>query len=406
MKTHLLGMLCFCFACMAAQAQYFYGYAVYFNSAGKGFIIGDSGSVYTAPNAGASWTKQQVLDFGSPGVSKNASLSGIHFPTPQVGYAVGWATLLKTTDGGATWTEPHHLTEILSRVHFVSEDVGMALGIGIILRTVDGGKSWDSQYHYTNPATGGLMTYQDVYFPSPSAGYIVGLDGWIRKTTDQGASWDSLPSATREDLRAVHFPTEAVGYAVGDKGTIVKTTNGGSSWAVLPSGTTGTLRAVFFVDANTGWAVGGDLTPGEILKTTNGGAAWKPVTQKLYGELESVFFTDASTGYAVGLGLWLKTTDGGTSWQNAVPGAAIQPGLAYRSSLRAERGTLHFDLARPALVQARILDSRGRLIQWLTDGNLEVGSHALALPASGTSSVSLLDFRSGSSRQTLLLAPY
>jgi hypothetical protein len=56
----------------------------------------------------------------------------------------------------------------------------------------------------------------------------VGDAGKIFKTTDGGATWDTLISGTTHGLLSVHFPVNALtGYAVGRGGTILKTTDGG-----------------------------------------------------------------------------------------------------------------------------------------------------------------------------------
>ena len=76
------------------------------------------------------------------------------------------------------------------------------------------------------------------------------------------------------------------------------------------------LNSVFFVNADTGYIVG----KGKIfLKTTDGGNTWNNKVLEFVSDnnysFNSVFFTNTTTGYIVGQGgLILKTTDGGTSW--------------------------------------------------------------------------------------------
>jgi photosystem II stability/assembly factor-like uncharacterized protein len=79
------------------------------------------------------------------------------------------------------------------------------------------------------------------------------------------------------------------------------------------------LNSIFFTNANTGFIAG----LGIILKTTDGGENWQQVyedtTQSF--DLESVAFADANTGVAVGYssvsgieGLIMRSTDGGENW--------------------------------------------------------------------------------------------
>jgi hypothetical protein len=92
--------------------------------------------------------------------------------------------------------------------------------------------------------------------------------GRILKTTDAGATWDTISCGTPYNLISVFFADQNTGYAVGISGTILKTTDAGATWTAQSSGTTNILHAVYFTSANTGWAVGDS---GTILKTTNGG---------------------------------------------------------------------------------------------------------------------------------------
>ena len=388
-----LGSLTLLLAATAAQAQPSYE-AVYFKG-NRGFLLSDSGNVYRSLDAGASWTGKKAKD--------SAYVTGIHFPSDKVGYMVGLGTILKTNDGGDTWTSPKKTGTWLSQVHFITEDTGVAVGIGVIMRTTDGGTTWSTEVPH-HPM-GGVQTYSDVWFTGRDAGYLVGLDGWIRKSADQGDTWDSLTSPTAHDLQAVHFPTPAVGYAVGDSGTIIKTSNAGASWAVQSSGTTKELHDVFFTDAQTGWAVGGGFTSAVILHTVNGGATWAPQANPGTIYLSSVYFLDANKGYAAGgFGNLLMTLDGGLHW-GAITPSAIRGIEARAHGLRQEGGEVRYSLARPARVEMRLLDAGGRERAVLFSGVQPGGIHKLPLPATGPAAGTyLLEFRADGLRETLPLS--
>jgi hypothetical protein len=57
-------------------------------------------------------------------------------------------------------------------------------------------------------------------------------------------------------LKWITFVDDSVGWIVGGIGVIMKTTNAGATWDSVPSGTTTTLRAIFFKDKNHGYIVG------------------------------------------------------------------------------------------------------------------------------------------------------
>ena len=72
-----------------------------------------------------------------------SGLQGVSFVDTKTGTAVGYqGTILRTVDGGDTWTGQFSGTNtLLNAVHFVNVDTGTAVGFGgIILRTTTGGE--------------------------------------------------------------------------------------------------------------------------------------------------------------------------------------------------------------------------------------------------------------------------
>lgn len=192
----------------------------------------------------------------------------------------------------------------------------LMLSIVLVLIGINSFAQWQLQNPV--PTSAGLNS---VYFPNSITGYAVGSDGNIIKSMDGGNSWTVLSSGTTKNLYSVYFPDNITGYAVGDSGTILKTINGGTAWSTLPRITTCLLSSVFFTNSDTGFAVGGDVNnvSGYILKTMNGGTTWN--IQQVSLPLTSVYFVNADIGYAVGgvisgldSLLILKTYDGGANW--------------------------------------------------------------------------------------------
>ena len=69
-----------------------------------------------------------------------------------------------------------------------------------------------------------------------------------------------------------------------------------AQWVSQTSGTTQYLTGVYFADANTGYATGGQQT---FLKTTDGGATWQSINVNLFSgeEYSALFFVNANTGW-------------------------------------------------------------------------------------------------------------
>ena len=131
--------------------------------------------------------------------------------------------------------------------------------------------------------------------------------------------------------------------AVGSRGHILYSDDKGESWQQAPVPTRQLLTAVDFVDETHGWAVGHDSL---ILHSSDAGESW--TTQYRDPELEQeadpdgpgllekplmdVWFKDARTGFAVGAyGLFLRTDDGGQSWDDLTYEIDNEDGFHYNA---------------------------------------------------------------------------
>lgn len=107
----------------------------------------------------------------------------VHFPTPQVGYAVGYyGTIIKTTDGGATWRKCR-----------------------------DGNALFIKRY-----------AFRSVFFTDENNGYIVGENSVFWQTSNGGEDWTpitNLPAGLRLTGINVH---EGVGYISASNGQVIK----------------------------------------------------------------------------------------------------------------------------------------------------------------------------------------
>ena len=98
--------------------------------------------------------------------------------------------------------------------------------------------------------------FNDICMITSTMGWVAGDEGGIWKTTDGGASWDSLANVGT-NLEEVFFVDANVGYIYGSSGSGWKSTDGGATWTALTTGHgTSLIYSAYFVDANTGWTVG------------------------------------------------------------------------------------------------------------------------------------------------------
>ena len=101
------------------------------------------------------------------------------FPSENLGVAVGPDGLIvRTTDGGATWTSVEQgMTEDLYGVFFLNDNEGWAVGAkSNIIHSSDGGQTWSAQETITSGDS-----LNAVMFTSSDNGLAAGSGGRIWK---------------------------------------------------------------------------------------------------------------------------------------------------------------------------------------------------------------------------------
>jgi len=236
---------------------------------------------------------------------------------------------------------------------------------GVILKTSDGGATWTPQVSGTGAALFGVSAIDS------STAWAVGAGGVIVATSDGGATWRALNSRVRADLYGVSAVSASTCWAVGSGGTILKTSDGGATWTPQGAVVVGAAAAArsaanagaevdgargtdamsgdgAATDTDTGTAVarpgggddtrtGADVGTGDILaadpatggdgphgndRTVQGAGVEASVAAVTGATLRAVYAANPFTAWAVGEGgVAFKTTDGGLTWVS-VGGAA------------------------------------------------------------------------------------
>ena len=327
------------------------------------------------PSVQAAWVRQ-----------KSGSFAWLHsvFFVGERGWAVGGkGALLETTDGGASWQLLRPPTEdALQDVFFTDERTGFIVCVrsvyspmkvgeprSYLLKTTDGGDTW-TRVDVVGAGEDSLQLAR-VRFADARRGWVFGEEGALYSTEDGGATWTRLRVPTRHLLLGASLLDARQAWLVGAGQTLLQTSDGGVTWregqllglparfssssqtaqaqptavsapaqstasAQLtgaatqspPSGSSSRaaqaqasslrLNAVSFADARRGWAVGAN---GAVLATTDGGRTWAAQESGTDSDLFDVQFFDAREGWAVGEGgAAIHTTDGGQTWQTEQTG--------------------------------------------------------------------------------------
>lgn len=263
-------------------------------------------------------------------------LFDLSFIDDQHGFAVGaYGSMVKTTDGGLTWTEltKSSITEIrLDDIHFLDEQIGLVVGQdGVIYRTSNGGSTWELIEKGSTPI------FRAIDFFDENTGVAVGRYGVIRRTTDKGLTWhDPDLNEAEEQLFGLHIFDESFACAVGE-GTIVTTTDAGLTWKSQSYPYPDWLLGVHFVTRTKGFIAAAN---GKIYGSTDAGVTWNEVATLSPPEiLRSIAFADEMNGVVVGdIGTVAHTTDGGSSWTKNDLGEAYLNSLFAVSFVDSETG--------------------------------------------------------------------
>lgn len=289
------------------------------------FLLSGARSGVNSPGSG--WYAGNPL-LGPSNLTNLATAGGTTYAAGDAG------TLLKSSDGGATWSGiVTGIQDNLSLVRIVGGDPGSLVigGHSFLLRSDDGGQTFTRLPF----AHGGGLMLTTVVFPSKLVGYLVLSNGSVLSTADGGRTFTrktAIPGGQPNDFVAT---SETTAFAVTGGGTIQRTTDGASSWTRVASVTV-PLRGIEQADATTMYAVGNRLT---LLKSTDGGATWmqKPVSGVPEADFTSVRAAGPSTALMTAAGgtQLVRTTDGGDTFSSVVPSSDPTLAVAFVSPTRA-----------------------------------------------------------------------
>jgi len=131
----------------------------------------------------------------------------------------GYGIMLRSIDGGATWENKGIIGDFFKDIHFPTSQVGYAVGFsGSIIKTTDAGATWNFIRNGDNLSTSN-KPFQSVFFMDEQNGFIVGDKGIFWRTKNGGEEWEVISDFPEVDLHDI-FIINHVGYIVGKNGRI------------------------------------------------------------------------------------------------------------------------------------------------------------------------------------------
>jgi photosystem II stability/assembly factor-like uncharacterized protein len=363
-----------------------------FVSPDKGWMVNTRGEIWHTPDAGFSWLLQHK--------ETSVAFRSTAFKDERVGWAgtvfSPGSVLWETRDGGAHWTNISHriegqLPDGICGMVAVSADV--AYGVGAfhgaptVVKTTNGGITWTGR-----SVADVASTLIDVHFFDENTGIATGgtgssLDGdaVVIRTEDGGETWTRVyrstrgPSISGEWGWKISFPTPEVGYISvetinnpsGLDAKVLKTVDGGRTWtplSVTGSVSSAGLQGIGFITPDIGWASGRGVTS----LTTDGGVTWQQLqhynqttqTGQLDGAINRFYMVNESLAYAIGQRTYRISGYGnvGTDIElgEAVPDR-FTLGTSYPNPFT-DQVNLPYTLDEAAPVRFSVIDVTGRLV--------------------------------------------
>jgi photosystem II stability/assembly factor-like uncharacterized protein len=278
--------------------------------------------------------------------------------------------ILRSTDGGASWTQLGAATFSFTTggsLSFARILVDRAAGASVattnllaatnvgVYRSTDGGVSWSSVLTGATASLVAHPTNAAIVYAGNSDNSVPNRRG-IYRSGDKGATWSVLPAIPNLDITSIGRVELAVSAASPDVvfALIVNRTNSRmlglfqwddakSQWTTLPAGGvyTGDGRGDFGAQGSYDLAIAVDPRDAKRVfvagirayRSTDGGATFKPMAMEIHCDWHNIVFDprNADIMYAGTDGGVFISTDAGDSWSSRNAGLAITqyyPGIA------------------------------------------------------------------------------
>lgn len=217
---------------------YVYFRAIDFINSNTGFACSLDSVHYKTGDGGDTWTEFQLdIPGPTPGI---CGLSHVGDHVFGVGAYYNPAYFVHSSDAGETWDyiDMSPYADGLVACHFITENIGFVGGIiesqgAVLLKTTDGGQTWTTLFQSDD----GTSYVWKFWFVNEVVAYAV-VESWfgpgtkILKSIDGGDTWELLlvSNDASLDLQGIGFEDELHGWVGPRWSPLQETFDGGQTW--------------------------------------------------------------------------------------------------------------------------------------------------------------------------------
>ena len=204
---------------------------------GTVYLSGIDGDVLHSKDSGKTWQFNRINDW--------LVYRGGYFPTPDTGIFVSTILQRQCTitrvDSNFNIIDEQTFLLGLNDMYMATPDIGYAIGYGTVMKTSNRGNTWSFQ-----DVQGDNFTAMDIHGEEI---WMCGANGGIYHSYNGGNDWKTLRNGNditqkRYMLRSILFKDASHGWACGDNGVVLYSNDAGNHWMEYDHFTTNTLRSI------------------------------------------------------------------------------------------------------------------------------------------------------------------
>lgn len=252
--------------------------------------VGLYGVIIISTDDGESWDQASV--------PASVALTGVHFPTPDSGWAVGHdGLILHSGDGGKTWQKQLDGYQLNEQIIVVAERIVEQFRNDLEMLeeeeepdeyAIEEAEFMLEEAEFMlegamdDTSAGPVRPLLDVWFRDDKEGFVAGSYGMLLHTVDGGQTW-TLVSDRMDNVGAFHLnqivpaPDGKI-YIAGESGYVYRSTDGGENWDTLEPGYEGSFYGIVIAKTEAGgYEILAYGLRGNLFSSMDFGETWRAV---------------------------------------------------------------------------------------------------------------------------------